>query len=318
MQNKTNLNNYFMLPTETSFGLKLYPVKLFEWERFNYLANKFIVMDIKTIDNSLHQQFQKDKLMGTIPRKQKYKKLQFDNLLDYILDLIYTNSVQIDQILSIKLSIKDLSDNDFNSLLDVYKNDEQGKQLIKFSKDVNIKDLVNLKNEFSELIKIVTHCKKVIIKKNQINIVFEDNNKIILDKDNFYEFREIVMEQNLLYEPLIVRNLDAQEMIDIDLKRKYGDEEMDLESLVAFVSTHTNKDIKDYTYYRLKADFTSLMMENNYNLTAIYRANGCTTKNGGNLPMPNILAPLSINKNPYDGLFKESKENSLDKRLTGK
>ena len=318
MQNKTNLNNYFMLPTTTSFGLKLYPVKLFEWERFNYLANKFIVMDIKTIDNSLHQQFQKDKLMGTIPRKQKYKKLQFDNLLDYILDLIYTNSVQIDQILSIKLSIKDLSDNDFNSLLDVYKNDEQGKQLIKFSKDVNIKDLVNLKNEFSELIKIVTHCKKVIIKKNQINIVFEDNNKIILDKDNFYEFREIVMEQNLLYEPLIVRNLDAQEMIDIDLKRKYGDEEMDLESLVAFVSTHINKDIKDYTYYRLKADFTSLMMENNYNLTAIYRANGCTTKNGGNLPMPNILAPLSINKNPYDGLFKESKENSLDKRLTGK
>ena len=318
MQNKTNLNNYFMLPTTTSFGLKLYPVKLFEWERFNYLANKFIVMDIKTIDNSLHQQFQKDKLMGIIPRKQKYKKIQFNNLLDYILDLIYTNSVQIDQILSIKLSIKDLSDNDFNSLLDVYKNDEQGKQLIKFSKDVNIKDLVNLKNEFSELIKIVTHCKKVIIKKNQINIVFEDNNKIILDKDNFYEFREIVMEQNLLYEPLIVRNLDAQEMIDIDLKRKYGDEEMDLESLVAFVSTHINKDIKDYTYYRLKADFTSLMMENNYNLTAIYRANGCTTKNGGNLPMPNILAPLSINKNPYDGLFKESKENSLDKRLTGK
>lgn len=318
MQNKTNLNNYFMLPTTTSFGLKLYPVKLFKWERFNYLANKFIVMDIKTIDNSLHQQFQKDKLMGIIPRKQKYKKIQFNNLLDYILDLIYTNSVQIDQILSIKLSIKDLSDNDFNSLLDVYKNDEQGKQLIKFSKDVNIKDLVNLKNEFSELIKIVTHCKKVIIKKNQINIVFEDNNKIILDKDNFYEFREIVMEQNLLYEPLIVRNLDAQEMIDIDLKRKYGDEEMDLESLVAFVSTHINKDIKDYTYYRLKADFTSLMMENNYNLTAIYRANGCTTKNGGNLPMPNILAPLSINKNPYDGLFKESKENSLDKRLTGK
>lgn len=318
MQNKTNLNNYFMLPTTTSFGLKLYPVKLFKWERFNYLANKFIVMDIKTIDNSLHQQFQKDKLMGLIPRKQKYKKIQFDNLLDYILDLIYTNSVQIDQILSIKLSIKDLSDNDFNSLLDVYKNDEQGKQLIKFSKDVNIKDLVNLKNEFSELIKIVTHCKKVIIKKNQINILFEDNNKIILDKDNFYEFREIVMEQNLLYEPLIVRNLDAQEMIDIDLKRKYGDEEMDLESLVAFVSTHINKDIKDYTYYRLKADFTSLMMENNYNLTAIYRANGCTTKNGGNLPMPNILAPLSINKNPYDGLFKESKENSLDKRLTGK
>ena len=318
MQNKTNLNNYFMLPTTTSFGLKLYPVKLFKWERFNYLANKFIVMDIKTIDNSLHQQFQKDKLMGLIPRKQKYKKIQFDNLLDYILDLIYTNSVQIDQILSIKLSIKDLSDNDFNSLLDVYKNDEQGQRLIKFSKDVDIKDLVNLKNEFSELIKIVTHCKKVIIKKNQINILFEDNNKIILDKDNFYEFREIVMEQNLLYEPLIVRNLDAQEMIDIDLKRKYGDEEMDLESLVAFVSTHINKDIKDYTYYRLKADFTSLMMENNYNLTAIYRANGCTTKNGGNLPMPNILAPLSINKNPYDGLFKESKENSLDKRLTGK
>ena len=318
MQNKTNLNNYFMLPTTTSFGLKLYPVKLFKWERFNYLANKFIVMDIKTIDNSLHQQFQKDKLMGLIPRKQKYKKIQFDNLLDYILDLIYTNSVQIDQILSIKLSIKDLSDNDFNSLLDVYKNDEQSQQLIKFSKDVDIKDLVNLKNEFSELIKIVTHCKKVIIKKNQINILFEDNNKIILDKDNFYEFREIVMEQNLLYEPLIVRNLDAQEMIDIDLKRKYGDEEMDLESLVAFVSTHINKDIKDYTYYRLKADFTSLMMENNYNLTAIYRANGCTTKNGGNLPMPNILAPLSINKNPYDGLFKESKENSLDKRLTGK
>ena len=116
----------------------------------------------------------------------------------------------------------------------------------------------------------------------------------MINKLNFNEFRNIVMDQNLLYEPIIAPTKQAQKYIDAKLSNTNG-VESDLEAIVAFVCTNSmSMDISNYTYYRLMADFYSLMKQLSRSDMICYRAGGMTQKNGKPLDIPNIIDKLGI------------------------
>lgn len=303
-----DLNNYFMKPTSMSNGLLLYPARLSYYEDFIILANKYILLDIKSLNNKFKQEHQKLKKLGEIPKNEKYKKLQYDNLFDYLINLIITNYEQYVQI----LSIKKLSLDDYNKLKEELNNSDKSDNEKKFYNslfnfyDIDEEKIINPIDEFKKFIGFVVNTNIENIEVYESKITIKLDKEYTLNKDNFYEFREIVMKQNLMYEPIIAPNIISQKYIDLDMKRKSGGNEFDLEALVAFVSVNSNyNDISDYTYYRLRADANMIQATMNYSIISNYNANGCTDKNGKQLPMPNLFEHLSIKDNPYKNTFKE-------------
>lgn len=306
-----DLDNYFMKPKKMSNGMLLYPIKLYDWEEFNRLASKFIILDIKSLNNSNRQQFQKMKKMGQIKKGQKYVNLKQDNLFDYIIDLIKDNYKEISLINTVKIQLQNSSEEDINSIKNNFKDNNYMLSIINLSLNENIDTLPNLYDDFCKLLKIITKAKKIFIDYKGENVhIKNDDSDFILNKNNFYEFRSIVMNQNLLYEPIVTPDLMSQKYIDIDMKRKFGNDEIDLESVVAFVSINTGKDVSEYTYYRLKADSSMIQRIMNYQIIFNYKANGCTEKNGGELQPPNLFEHLPIKDNPYSNTFKKYNPNS--------
>lgn len=307
------LNNYFMKPTQMNNKLFLYPISIYDYEEFSKLANKFIVLDIKSLNNLAYQNYEQEcKKQGIRPRRKNFKKSKFDNLYDYIINDIIEN-------IKFNDSIRNVYDH-YNSLTneekEIIKNTDKDIELKKIiSVFENKNNLINLYNDFIKFIKFVTKADNVIItydKKIKIKI---NKDIYFLDKDNFYEFRDIVMKQNLLHEPLIMGNSISQKAIDEDLEYRMGDSENDIEAMVAYVSLHSNKDINNYTYYRLRADFNMLMTEKSYDSGIIYNANGCKTKKNKSIPIPNILNHLSIHDNPYKDMFHKM-DYTIDKMIS--
>ena len=237
-------------------------------------------------------------------RKQnKLQELQVDELYDYIILLIENNE-------NYKLLLNHI--NKLNEL-----NEKQREEILNnigYLRDVMLNKNVIEKNinqysheEFCELIELSVRKKVIYNPQLKSFEIYSDDNELesVINKLNFNEFREIVMNQNLLYEPIIAPTKQAQKYIDAKLSNTNG-VESDLEAIVAFVCTNSmSMDISNYTYYRLMADFYSLMKQLSRSDMICYRAGGMTQKNGKPLDIPNIIDKLGINNNPYANIFKE-------------
>ena len=151
-----DLDNYFMKPKKMSNGMLLYPIKLYDWEEFNRLASKFIILDIKSLNNSNRQQFQKMKKMGQIKKGQKYVNLKQDNLFDYIIDLIKDNYKEISLINTVKIQLQNSSEEDINSIKNNFKDNNYMLSIINLSLNENIDTLPNLYDDFCIFLIIIT------------------------------------------------------------------------------------------------------------------------------------------------------------------
>ena len=285
----SDLKNYFMQPRSMKCGLNVYPIKIIEYEKFKKLAAKYIILNIKQLNNH---------------RKQnKLQELQVDELYDYIILLIENNE-------NYKLLLNHI--NKLNEL-----NEKQREEILNnigYLRDVMLNKNVIEKNinqysheEFCELIELSVRKKVIYNPQLKSFEIYSDDNELesVINKLNFNEFREIVMNQNLLYEPIIAPTKQAQKYIDAKLSNTNG-VESDLEAIVAFVCTNSmSADINNYTYYRLMADFYSLMKQLSRSDMICYSAGGMTQKNGKPLDIPNIIDKLGINNNPYENIFKE-------------
>lgn len=299
--NNTKLNNYFMEPTIMSNGLLLYPINIYDYDYFKTLAMEYIVMDMKTRNNLAKQQFLKDKQANLICKKKYFKKIPFDNLFDYLLAIIEQDE-KINQIRQNEL-IK-------NQMKELYKDDIQ---VINFIELAEKSQYQNILNNIYQLFYMVTN---VIPIYTGSEFIFEiNNNKLKINRDNFYEFREIIMTQNILFEPKTSPQLEGQKQIDRDLKARNADSmEYDLEALIAFVSRKTQKDASQFTYYRLMADFTSIMNEKSFDL--ISRAFSAGTAQKGE-KLPDMTKNLGLNENPQDdkNIYKKLKNNDFESQL---
>lgn len=280
-----NLNNYLMKPTYLK-DIPIYPIKLRDYEEFSQLANQYIILDIPQLNNKLKQL---DK-----------EKLPFETLFEYLVGIIEEEYKILEQI---KKNFKNNSSKNIpNKELEV-----MIREKYKLNSEVNLCRLLNM-----------TLHKDISFNKTMKCFAISDKGKIIgvIDNNNFYEYRKIVMEQNLLFTPRIAPNKKSQEIIDKEIKKLFSDEEFSLETMVGVVSMeYAGKDISDFTYYRVKTDYKIAMLKLGYISSIIYRANGCKGKGDTDIPVPSLSEDLKMTENPYSSILKKAKTTELDRQL---
>lgn len=296
---KIPLENYLMLPQEVEGIGKVYPIKILDYEDFRELFNKYMLYSIKSINR--------------LRKQERLPKLEIKTLFDYLIEIIKNGeSKKLEEEIERFKNIP-------REMLEISLQEAEDKEEIMNYYDMaqKIKVVPDLEN----ICKIFEMTIKKTVKYNKYANVFfiydKKGNKIgTIDSNNFDKYREKVMEQNVIFEPKVMPSKKGQEIIDKELSR--GGNECDIEAIMSLVSIHTGKNIANYTYYRLIADFNCIVREISYSEISNYNANGCTDKSGNPLSVPSLVENLGILNNPYDKLLKKSKETELDKTLASR
>ena len=134
-------------------------------------------------------------------------------------------------------------------------------------------------------------------KDGDVNLVFKigDNDEDLITRDNYEEIRAMIMEQNLIFEPIIAPNKTSQDIIDkaIERKRSSGSNvETNIESMIILVSK-SRPVTEDYTYYQLQADYEMVLRLEQSRAIPTYRAVGA------DIDPIELGAILSIHEDPY-------------------
>lgn len=134
-------------------------------------------------------------------------------------------------------------------------------------------------------------------KDGEVNLVFKigDNDEDLITRDNYEEIRAMIMEQNLIFEPIIAPNKKSQDIIDkaIERKRSSGSNvETNIESMIILVSK-SRPVTEDYTYYQLQADYEMVLRLEQSRAIPTYRAVGA------DIDPIELGAILSIHEDPY-------------------
>lgn len=299
----SRLNNYFMKSTCVPYLGEVYPIKLPEYEEFKSLANKYIISGRKWFTNIF--KYPKDEFildyyvkmalelhrMSSEYEYIKYLEENKNELEEYIKD----NNLEIDKLIDYGGNIE----NTLNQVYAIYSIEEIEKLFsMLMRKKVTYEQIsYDMENGLVDYI---------------FNIEGDEKNKIT--KYNFEELRKVVMEQNLLYEPLTSPSEEGNQIIQeaIEALSKKGID-TELESICSVVSVAKgigDDELYNYTYYRLMVDFESVVRINDNIFIYLLRSQGCDDA------MPVHLAQkMEVDKNPYDGLIRKYKASSLDKRL---
>lgn len=301
-----NLNNYFMKPTTLSNGLNVYPIKLMEYDRFKNLAMTYLVIDIKEKNNLLKQKWEKDKKRGII---KSLESIQEENLFDWLVNLIIASKESLREINHKKELLSHLSEEDLKELIRDNPHLEQVVEVIN-------QDMIDIELEIIELLELLFKT-KVVFKEKTFYIMQDKNVLGILNRDIFYEFREVVMTSNLLHPPKIVSDLHSQKVIDraIQSMSKNGINE-DIASVCSLVKSEykvTDEELLNYTYFRLRYDFEMANRKHLNMFIYMLRSQGCS-----DAEIKYLCEKVDLYKDPYEGLFIDIQSNELDKRMTQK
>ena len=120
-------------------------------------------------------------------------------------------------------------------------------------------------------------------KGGKIEIVFRinENDDDLITSDNYEEIREMIMEQNLIFDPIVAPNKKSQDAIDkaIEKKRSMNSTtETNIESMIVLVSK-SREVTEDYTYYQLQADYEMELRLEQSRAIPVYRAVGADIPN---------------------------------------
>ena len=173
--------------------------------------------------------------------------------------------------------------------------------IIKYN-TLNCKSVVELQSVFKYVTK--TNCNLELGLDNNWCIRTEDNK--IINRNNFDKIREVIMQQNLIFEPLLVEDEYTQEIIDEEIMRRNrvaGD--FDIVSMIAYVSVKrgiTPREMQDYTYFQLRCD-NEICQRLEFNESIHhYRSQGAKVDS------INMYGGLDCLKNPnsWDSFFKKN------------
>lgn len=161
--------------------------------------------------------------------------------------------------------------------------------------------------EFSRLLEITLKNKIEFIPKENKEYGFRvKGTSFEVNKYNFDIYREVIMKQNLLYEPLTEENDLMQEWLDLAREtRAKNAEEVDIESicqLVSIVKRINPSELRNYTYYQVMADASRISLIDSQQYIMLLRSQGVDE------PIPVTSKVIDLYRNPEEALIK--KENS--------
>lgn len=260
-------NSYFGFHEVVGGIGNIYPILVPNYKRFLELFNKYMLYSLKSLYN-----------MG------KIESIENMTLFNFITaSCVITERYIEDQILIAN------NDEEVNNKI---------KQLNKFGYKIT---------EVEELLSIITRKTIKYDSSSDVFIIIGDIEGNQINKDNFDKLRDIVMLQNVIYEPLIFKSKLAQKEFEKELKRREKDSKpVDFLSMLILVDMNTNGDVNTYTYYKLAACYEVLNKKIIGDYIQRIRAQGVDQ------PLINLGEELNINSNPYDksNFFKSHKMNT--------
>lgn len=139
--------------------------------------------------------------------------------------------------------------------------------------------------------------------------------KAVLCNDNYDQFRDVVMKQNLIYESKVFKSKAVKEWADKVLAaRAKNSVDMTMEDMVSVIHVFTGnpyEKIAEYTIYQLQHTFQRIMKVEDYHKAIQYMCAGDTDTK----PSP-FMEKINLYKNPYDDVFKKKdKLSSLDQAM---
>ncbi len=151
-------------------------------------------------------------------------------------------------------------------------------------------------------------------KDGETHLVFKigDNDEDLITRYNYEEIRTVIMEQNLIFEPIVAPNQKSQDAIDKAIERKKNsgsNVETNLESMIILVSK-SRPVTEDYTYYQLQADYEMVLRLEQSRAIPTYRAVGA------DIDPIELGAILSIHDDPYsfEKMFRKN-DRAKDKEM---
>ena len=292
-QSEKEYADYFMQPRILSNGLKVYPFKLKEYEKYKGLVEKYILLDITRLNNFRKQEFDKLKLERKIKKRERFKHLPYGTLYEYLTAIL-------EQYRNTDLTVATI----------LQSSEEERKKL--YEQNPNLEEIVNSytpSNMEEELCDLFSYCLKEIVTYNYDEksfFVFEikDGRNSLLTKiteDNFEEIRVCILEQNLIFEPIVPNTYKGAEVIRKAMQKlSERSEEVSFLAMVSAVSIYSGKsdaELMEYTYYRLLFDFEMVNRFNGNIFNAIFMSQG--SKEAKITPLNKVFkAP-----NPYDSIF---------------
>jgi hypothetical protein len=167
--------------------------------------------------------------------------------------------------------------------------------------------LVGLNDEkiIEDLEKVLSMSLKQVVHFNVVNgndygFVIDETHYI--NRDNYDIIRQVIMQQNLMFEQKIYKDKLVQEWANKVIQaRAKSSIKMEFEDMVSTVSVFTGKhywDLAEYTIYQLKSDFNRISKFKDYDASVLFR----TVSN--DVKISHFAEDIDLFKNPYDDLFK--------------
>ncbi|WP_252251347.1 hypothetical protein [Clostridium sp. VAP52] len=288
--NRNELDDYFldymMFPRYINNIGNVYPIKLSNYNRFKYLASKYL-------------------LQGKTYLINIYKMPKDINVLDFLV----TNAFRIQQLEM--LSMYKAQTEEEKIYLNKIKN-----KLEEYNKNQYTKFSIY---EIEELFQLILHkevkFKPVIENDTLIKYSFEGNG-IKIDRNNFDIIRKHTMEQNLLYEPITSPSKFINEMIEKAIavhNKECGDNSGDLCAIISVVKSEfklSDEEIFNYTIYRLRFDYYIVSKKISNTYIFMLRSQG------NDVPIAELSEKVNLNINPYDFILnKNNGTHTLDEKL---
>ena len=113
------------------------------------------------------------------------------------------------------------------------------------------------------------------------------------------------MLKNLLFAPPTSPNMFGMQAIERAIKATFGENDASLASICSVVvcnSGISDKEIQNYSYYRLMYDFTIINRQHGNIFSFMLRSQGCDKAN-----IDNLGDVVELNTNPYENLLSKHK-----------
>lgn len=171
-------------------------------------------------------------------------------------------------------------------------------------------DIMNTQNlecqavkDLERLFSLVTKQKATLKMNKRQQWGIEIENVGIVNQHNYDAIREVIMRQNLMFEPLIVEDEYTQKLIDkaVKVRNKSGGE-FDFQSMLVYVSNKKQilpSQMKDYTYYQLRCDNEMFQRMDFNDSIHVYRSQGAKVDSMNTYKMLETLS----NPNSWDKFF---------------
>lgn len=312
------LENYFMKPIHLN-KIPLYPVKMFLYDEFSTLINGTILLSIPNLNKRLRQGFQLMQKERKIPKNEEFVEIKQETLFEFIKDecnQYYKDVMFLDKI----VNLDDCEEKDKfleNPLI---------QHKMKMFKEGRLDGFLKSMTSLIEI--IVNEQEYSYYKQNGLNVInkvnfdgdrfiIENGNDILgyIDDSNFELFRETIMKQNMLHEPMVGYDYRSQQRLDRALAKKNGKSNYSKVSVISTVKGFyniTDEELINYTQYRLMYDYHIACRRQDQLMKAMFM---CAGSNDNNIPSLSDDVVLFVN--PYEGLFIEEGQSGLESAIKG-